>query len=291
MPDFNPARLLRWFDDCNTYDPAHFVDFSIAGTPVGAVHREMLPLLQEQPSVFHVAADRVALHPRLKTPAARTEAVEAVLWDWHERGVFSGWRGERYRVATAFDAPPLMGVERSAAGFFGIVQYGMHLNGIVQEGEVVRMWVARRALDKPEYPGRLDHLVAGGIAEDMGVWPVVIKECGEEADIPPALAQQARPVGIVSYRKEKRRKLKRTMLFNYDLVLPPDFAPRNTDGEVDRFFLWPIERVMATLAETDEFKTNCNLVIIDFLVRHGYLTPEHAHYTEIARRLCSPATL
>ena len=32
---------------------------------------------------------------------------------------------------------------------------------------------------------------------------------------------------------------------------------------------------------TQEFKTNCNLVIIDFLIRHGYITPDQPNYLKL----------
>ena len=41
----------------------------------------------------------------------------------------------------------------------------------------------------------------------------------------------------------------------------------------------PSERL---LAETNDFKFNVGLVIIDFLIRHGYLTPERADYSQLA---------
>ena len=34
-----------------------------------------------------------------------------------------------------------------------------------------------------------------------------------------------------------------------------------------------------------EFKFNCNLVIIDFLVRHGFITPEEPDYMAIVAGL------
>ena len=38
---------------------------------------------------------------------------------------------------------------------------------------------------------------------------------------------------------------------------------------------------METVAETREFKFNCNLIVIDFLVRHGLIGPERPDYIEI----------
>ena len=75
------------------------------------------------------------------------------------------------------------------------------------------------------------------------------------------------------------------VLFNYDLELPPDFRPVNADGEIAEFYLWPIERVIETVRNSGEFKFNCALVVIDFLVRHGLIFPDHPDYEEILRGL------
>ena len=50
-------------------------------------------------------------------------------------------------------------------------------------------------------------------------------------------------VGAISYCQETDSGLKPDVMFCYDLELPADFAPRNTDGEVDTFYLWPVEEV------------------------------------------------
>ena len=52
----------------------------------------------------------------------------------------------------------------------------------------------------------------------------------------------------------------------------------NTDGEVEAFYLWPIEQVAERVRGGDTFKFNCSLVIIDFLIRHGVIEPEHPDY-------------
>ena len=63
-------------------------------------------------------------------------------------------------------------------------------------------------------------------------------------------------------------------MFLYDLELPEDFIPRNTDGEISSFALIPVEEVAARVRSGSDFKFNVNLVIIDFLIRHGYLSPD-----------------
>ena len=64
-------------------------------------------------------------------------------------------------------------------------------------------------------------------------------------------------------------------MFCYDLEVPADFTPVNEDGEVDRIELWPLKDVIASVRDSFDIKSNCNLVVIDFLVRHGYITPKN----------------
>jgi hypothetical protein len=71
----------------------------------------------------------------------------------------------------------------------------------------------------------------------------------------------------------------------YDLELPSDVVPKPNDSEVEEFYLWTVEQVQDHLAKGD-FKPNCALVILDFFVRRGILTPENEpNYEEIKRRL------
>lgn len=281
--------FLNWLVKHNTYLSQHYLNFIIEDIIVGTFHKSCLPLLTQHPHIFQIHADTITLHPRLDTPIARTEAVAEVLREWRDTGLITGWRDELYRVATTFDAPPLMEIERAAASTFGILRYGVHLNGVVHKNGHLHLWIARRSLNKPEFPGKLDHIVAGGIPAGYSAWDVVLKECQEEANIPPRLAHHARPVSLISYMLDDDAKRKRSLIFVYDLELPENFQPENTDGEVAAFYLWPIEQVIETLT-TDDFKTNNTLVFIDFLLRYGYLGPDDPHYTEIAQRLRSPVT-
>jgi isopentenyldiphosphate isomerase len=150
------------------------------------------------------------------------------------------------------------------------------------------MWIGRRAADRPNFPGKLDNMVAGGQPIGIGLKENLIKECAEEASIPPALADRARPVGAVSYCAQSEEGLKPDTQFCYDLRLPPGFVPENADGEIASFELWPIQKVIDRVAQTRDFKFNCNLVIIDFAVRHGLIEPDHEDYLEIVEGLRRP---
>jgi len=131
--------------------------------------------------------------------------------------------------------------------------------------------------------------VAGGLPYGIALAENLAKECWEEAGIDRALAARARPVGALSYNRDTDWGFRPDTLYCYDLDLPVSFAPRCTDGEVEAFHLWPVEEVAARVRDTDELKPNVNLVIIDFLIRHGLLGPEEDHYLELVGGLRPPA--
>lgn len=53
------------------------------------------------------------------------------------------------------------------------------------------------------------------------------------------------------------------------------------DGEVESFKLIPVRDVANVIKRTNFFKSNCNIVIIDFLFRHGYNLLPSLHYNQI----------
>ena len=85
-----------------------------------------------------------------------------VLQELGDDGALNGWRSESYPVLTSFHSEPLALVERAAAVHLGIKAYGVHVNGYVRSPSGIELWVATRSKDKPTWPGRLDHIVAGG---------------------------------------------------------------------------------------------------------------------------------
>ena len=58
-------------------------------------------------------------------------------------------------------------------------------------------------------------------------------------------------------------------MFCYDLELPSTFIPTPMDGEVESFELRDLEWVLEKVVQggSEGYKPNCNLVVIDFLIR------------------------
>lgn len=272
--------------ECHVFDRAAYLPFRVDGLEVGLVGHAFAAALASADHVFKVSGDVVTLAPGLPAdPHARTAAIDQALRPLAGQGLLPGWRDEAYIVAAAPGGPELFTMERAAVPKFGIIAAGVHVNGFVRAPDGLKMWIGRRALNKPNSPGKLDQLVAGGQPAGASVFDTVIKESAEEADIPAALAGAAVPVGAITYRTEQPEGLRRDILYNYDLELAGDFVPHNTDGELSDFYLWPIDRVIDTVRDSDEFKFNCALVVIDFLIRHGYIGPDEPDYLAIVHGL------
>jgi len=271
---------------CNNADLGQFEPWFVGPVRAGFIHRDFAPVISARPDLFRHRDGAWHLDPSLDTPARRTAAMRAFLLDLRERGQFGRqWREEPYKVATHFHTPTLLEMERAAVPWFGVRAYGPHLTGYVRKADGLHIWVPRRAYDKPTFPGELDNTVAGGQPAHIGIFENLIKECAEEAAIPRKLAERARAVGFIAYWNQSGSQLKPDVMTCFDLELPPDFQPRAHDGEVHAFELWPVERVYETVRDTNQFKYNCNLVLIDFFVRHGLLRADDTDFFAIVEEL------
>ncbi|XP_011044499.1 PREDICTED: nudix hydrolase 20, chloroplastic-like isoform X2 [Populus euphratica] len=262
------------------------------------IKSEFIPLVIEDQIVGYIHngdsrfGTNVTLNKTLSTPEERTRVVGKVIKCLAEedKELIPGIRNELYPVTPSFGSPPYFSLERAAAPYFGIKAYGVHMNGFVKRDGEKFLWIGKRSPMKQTFPGMLDHLVAGGLPHGMSCVANLIKECEEEAGIPLSLSNQAMSVGAVSYADVDRYRYKRDVLFCYDLELPGDFIPKNQDGEVDSFNLIPVENVANVIRRTHFFKPNCSLVIMDFLFRHGYISPECLGYLDLLQSLRSGDT-
>jgi 8-oxo-dGTP pyrophosphatase MutT (NUDIX family) len=231
------------------------------------------------------------------TAEERSKAVELTLLAMRETGhfkVLNKWRNELYAVYGK-GKELLFNVERSASPLFGVVTYGIHLTAYTRSQETgeIKIWTPRRARTKQTYGGMLDNAVAGGIASGESPFESLVRECAEEASLAEDLVRsKAKAAGTVTYYyiRDERAGGETNLMqpecqYIYDLELPEDVIPKPGDDEVEEFYLWSIDEVKQAM-ENGEFKPNCALVVLDFLIRHGFLTNENDRdFIEIVSRL------
>jgi len=267
------------------------VVFQVDGAFLGRVMPSVLTKLLAT-STFQMEGDSLTLSPEAgSTCSSRTHAVKQVMENFRDEGDIPGWRDELYPISSHFYDDPVFLMERAAVPVLGALEYGVHLNGLVKKGaETEMMWIARRSANKSNYPGMLDHMVAGGQPAGLGLMENVIKECIEEAGVPEDLTRSGiKPGGAISYETHVTEYdyIARVVLFCYDLWLPDTFQPVPVDGEVDQFFLWEIDQVKESFDPSykDPIKPNCYTVIIDYLLRAGHISPDTPGYLDVLREL------
>lgn len=275
---------------CNRYNISRFRPFLVDSEAIGWIAHVLARRLSRFPSIFTVTTQAVSLSPALITMTDRTVAVAEVLAVFVREGYAPPLRRELFPVVKRFGGPEFLRLDRSAVPLFGVRAFGVHVNGLVRTATGIKLWIGRRSRTKMVAPGKLDNLAAGGQPAGLSLFENLVKECAEEADIPRALAEMARPVGAITYCMENSQGLKTDCMFCFDLDLPVDFVPHNTDGEMESFTLMPVGEVIEKVRITDEFKFNVNLVILDFAIRHGFITPEgEPDYLDLLFSLRGPA--
>jgi hypothetical protein len=278
---------------CNACNPTDFLPWMLAGERVGAVRRTLATHLKRWPEQFHVDDARVDWYGAPDSLAARSAVLAEVVDILVAAGLIEPLQGEPYAVTPSRRDQARCLIDRAAAPWFGVRAFGQHLNGFVRTGrgdpgQQIQLWVGRRSANRRVSPLHLDNLVAGGLPYGVSLRDNLRKECHEEAAIPTAIADLAVPVSAITYCRDAARGLKPDLMYCYDLELPESFVPHCTDGEVESFTLLPAAEVARLVRDTDEFKLNCNLVVIDFLIRHGVIAQEDPDYIALIQGLRSP---
>ncbi|KXV76278.1 NUDIX hydrolase [Acetobacter cerevisiae] len=265
MPS-DDTPFLRHLRQCNTaVVPGARFPFSLGGKAAGWIAPSLTDALEQRGLGSRVQG--FALHnPADLEPLGEELAREGVYRSHHEL----------FDVMADVDQPVLARIDRGALPLFGLVAAGVHLNGLVRKPDGLYLWTGRRAANKRLDPSKLDHLVAGGVPAEHTPWEALLKEAAEEASIQEDLASQAQQVGRIVYALDRPEGLRRDILYCYDLFLPESFSPVAADGEVESFHLMPLGEVYKLVRDTDEFKFNVNLVLIDLFLRNGLIDPQSA---------------
>ena len=259
---------------CNRLDVTGYLPFDIDGVRFGWVNAARAAVLKTHADVFTVTPEHVAFAAGLPTPKARSAAFADIVPALVASTEFPKPRGELYAVKRTWSEPAAFTMDRSLVAAFGVRAYGVHVNGYVRRNDGLHLWIGTRATDRDVEPGKFDNMVAGGQPAGLTLMDNLVKECGEEADISPSLARAACPVGAITYAFSTQKGVKADTMFCFDLEMPADAIPRNVDGEISGFQLMPLADVLALVRDTERFKFNVNLVILDFAIRHGALDPD-----------------
>ena len=270
--------LIDHIKRCNRWNPSDFLPLMEGDKLLGVMRPETALYLSDFPDLFVHYNGQVGLADRWKTPEDRTAAFRPIAERLALEGLIDKLRDEDYRVVTKWGEEPLMVMDRAAISLLGIKAFGLHVNGmlLLERDRDLQLWIGKRAADKHVEPGKYDNVVAGGQPAGLTLQENLLKECAEEAGFGPRIVKRAQPVSLITYCMEDGRGLKRDTLFIYDMLVPEGTEPKAVDGEMEHFVLMRRGMILNMLRGEDfPFKFNVALVLIDFLIRHGFLTPEN----------------
>jgi len=116
----------------------------------------------------------------------------------------------------------------------------------------------------------LDNVVAGGIGWGTGIEATLVKECWEEAGMPPELAAKAVRGRAFYVLQSLPEGTQAEQIFVFDISLPTDFAPRNMDGEVGEHRLARVEEV-ARWIDDGAMTVDASLATLDLMLRRQWI--------------------
>lgn len=282
---FSP--LLTFVQEACNYNPADsLIPFVAEGTLVGWVKPDFAQNLTNWPDLFSVRPRGVTLTSDFADVDQRSLAFGEVVEALAMNGSIKGWRNEQISISDTFYSEPILHVERAAARYFGFLVHAAHMTGHTISDGMPLIWLARRAKNKDIDPGKLDNVVGGRIPRGLSPTETMHKEAWEEAGIKPEMAKMARAAGALRVCRAIPEGVHREIIYVHDLYLPPDFRPQNQDGEVERFYCVRPEDALARVEQMTtggDFTVEATLVMLNFLIRRGFFSPERPDYVEILR--------
>ena len=230
------------------------------------------------PDVFLYDGGSLHLNPELTTYAARTEAVDGLLLEASEQGIlppktdYSHIGGDDW-YSVGDRHKPLFEMRRFYVVYLGVRGYASRLNAY-HDGQ---MWVVKRGTGVHEYPGRYDTLVGAGQVIRRTIWEHLLVEAHEEAGLTPADCKNIQSTSMLHiFRRTSRGFLFDENIYLYDLDTGGTITPHIVnEWEVQKIELWPFAKVLHAIHNTEEFRPEAALCLIDFFIRHGVITPDN----------------
>jgi hypothetical protein len=75
-------------------------------------------------------------------------------------------------------------------------------------------------------------------------------------------------------------------LVTFDVEMPDGLSPLCADGEVEEFRLLPVPDLLDSIRHSlPLWKPNAALVVIDFAMRHGLISPDEPGFVTLAQKL------
>ncbi|KAF2823029.1 thiamine pyrophosphokinase [Ophiobolus disseminans] len=190
--------------------------------------------------------------------------------------VFGRWCDELFPLYDD-DGQHILDMDGAGVDAFGIVNYTCHLIAYVKTSEGTKYWVPRRAKTKLSHPNMLDNTVGGSLASGEKPVDYIYTRANITA------------CGALSYSMTQtddgRPGCQHQVQYLYEMEMLTGIVLTPNDGEAQDFQLNTLENVVCA-SRKSEFKLNCAMTWMAFLIRHGHVNAENeSNFMEISARL------
>ncbi|MDB5477618.1 MAG: hypothetical protein JWM96_113 [Alphaproteobacteria bacterium] len=275
-------RLIENIRPFKSASLEHFVKVIALGQQVGWTPLAFAEIISDFDTTWTLHGHELHLNEALASFDQRSRAVDETFVALSKAGVlptmpdYSALGGiDWFPVSGASNGEPLFLIKRFYVTCLGVQWQSVVMNGFTGD----QYWTARRGRNVHDAPGKLDILAAGSMTCEDTVFDTLIHEAHTEAGLGENELKNAVRVGsLFLYYLDKRGFLRNEHLHVFDLDMGSIIPKTNLPEEVEGFDLMPIAKVMQLVEEGQEFKREINLVITDFLLRHGHITRDYPHY-------------
>lgn len=262
-----------------------FVPVLVDGRQIGWTTHDFSKKVSHFSDVWVLGPAGLTLSPRFTDFEGRRKAVDDNFVAMSDQGIipkmpdYSAFGGIDWLAVHAHeDGEVLFTVKRFYACFLGIQIHSVVMNGFTGD----KYWTAIRSQNVESGAGKLDLIVAGAIRHGESRYEALQHEGFEEAGLTAADLQNAVEVGRLHVPNIHKNGFFFDEWFSvFDLDLGDKQPIVNLPVEVDGFKLLTIPQLLANVENGDVFKQHINLVVTDFLIRHGHLTPDHPRFEEL----------
>ena len=210
---------------------------------------------------------------------SRTNVMHTTLRTALADGIVNHWANELFPIYSSTGGH-ILDMDGCGVDPFGIVSYAVHMIAYVENKEQGRkFWVPRRAKTKKSYPRMLDNTVGGSLRSGERPIDCIVREAAEEGGFPEEYTREnVRACGTLAYSMDRtddgKEGCQHQVQYLYEMEVPEGFVPKPCDGEVEEFMLIGIEEVVGAL-RGGEFKLNCGMTWMSYLVKHGIVNAEN----------------
>ena len=260
--------------------------------PFGYVHSSFIAAMVPWSNLWSLNNEKRLLtdHSFPKNVKVRTKNMHTTLRAALDNGTVDYWADELFPVYSS-TGEHILDMDGCGVDLFSIITYAVHMIAYVETQEEGRkFWVPRRAKTKMSYPGMLDNTVGGSLRSGERAIDCIVREAAEEGAIPEEYTRgHVKACGTLSYQMDRtddgREGCQHQVQYLYEMELPEDIVPRPNDGEVEEFMLMSLDEAIAALRK-GEFKLNCGMTWMSYLVRHGIVNAENEkNLVEICARM------